>query len=105
MDLFEKNPLLLEDLEDFEEKPLISFKCKKSFLLVVIYWIFELIFRLVSYLHWDTFQMTEKDSDNENFQNSGQNKKEEKDSSLYTIVIIYRLSITIIKTFIINIFY
>ena len=65
MDLFENNPLLLEDLKGLEEKPLISFKCKMSFLLVVIYWIFELCFRLVSYLHWDTFQMTEKDSDNE----------------------------------------
>ena len=45
----------------------ISFKCTKYFGFVIGYWIFELFFRLFSYLKWDFFQIVEDDAENEYF--------------------------------------
>ena len=43
----------------------ITFSFEKSFWIVLGYWAFELVYRLILYLEWDYFQLTEDAADNE----------------------------------------
>ena len=43
----------------------ISFEFKKSFILVIIYWLLELICRLFMYINWELFQFTDNDANDE----------------------------------------
>jgi hypothetical protein len=37
----------------------------KTFLLVITYWIFEIVFRVSMYLKWDSFKLLEDDAEDE----------------------------------------
>ena len=43
----------------------ISFQFDNKFYLILIYWILELVYRIVMYICWDFFQLTDDDANDE----------------------------------------